>query len=182
MFSTKLNISNIKISAKISAYESDIRDWFLNNRHIVKESGSFFVYRLNKFVYCIYFKGHVNITGLKNRGDVESSVKLLTLLPFVKSAFLKSIDNITCSGKLSEENYSWNISFAKYLKKLSETDINIKFHPQVFPGAFLKFETQEGTIVFFATGKFNIVGCKSFSSILKLLTRFGKSVQHVRMD
>jgi len=139
-----------------------------------KNNGSFFVHRCDKIVYMIYFKGHVNVTGLKNKLQIMDAISYLQSVPGILSVRLISVDNITCSGQLKSSLYSWDRKFALYLKQFhvgSGYIYKIQYSPQIFPGAFLKSENN-GTIVFFATGKFNIVGCKSISAIIKTLKRF----------
>ena len=175
----KLNISNIKVSVKLFVHPSYL-NLFKNNNKISKENGSFFIYRNKSLVYSIYYKGHVNITGIKTKCDIANALTFLSDIPGVKKLYNFKVDNITCSAKLHQSIYSWNQSFTSYLNQLNHLNIFniIQYSPQIFPGAFLK-SSNTGTIIFFASGKFNVVGCKNIPSILTLIHKFTFGVSNI---
>lgn len=167
-----LNVSNVKVSVKVVAnYQSLYK--LRSKLSVKKENTSFYVFRKNRIVFCIYYKGHVNITGLRTSNEINNCILFLQAIPGVKKIESVKIDNITCSGCLHNSVYKWNQSFSVYLQKLSKTRTfnKIQYCPQTFPGAFLK-TFKGGTIVFFATGKFNVVGCKSYKDINILIQKF----------
>ena len=62
-----LNVSNVKVSVKVVAnYQSLYK--LRSKLSVKKENTSFYVFRKNRIVFCIYYKGHVNITGLRTHG------------------------------------------------------------------------------------------------------------------
>lgn len=179
---SKLKISNIKVSVKVSAKERMLR-WFNKSETAksTKDCGSFFVYRKNGFVFCIYYTGHVNLTGIKKIECIEEGITILKSIPGILSIKKITVDNITCTGKLHKSVYKWNRSFADYLNDLTiiENFDKVQYSPQTFPGAFLK-KHGIGTVVFFATGKFNVVGCKSCDSLMQLVGLFLDSLKQIK--
>ena len=153
---------------------------FFEKLCVKKENTSFYVFRKGTIVFCVYYKGHVNITGIRTLQQIQNCVDFLSVVPGVKTIQSVQVDNITCSAKLHEHIYTWNQSFRKYLQRLATNKnfLKIRYCPQTFPGAFLKL-TKQGTIVFFATGKFNIVGCKSFTDIQDLVYKFLIAIKHL---
>ena len=182
MFQSKLLISNIKASFKLKSTVLALQH-FCQKVKPKKKNGSFFVHRHKTFVYCIYYKGHVNVTGIKRKHDLIIALSYLKQIPHVCHVKLLSIDNITCSAKLNSGIYTWSEKFSSYLKRLNKLCnglYTIQYSPQIFPGAFLKTKLL-GTIVFFATGKFNIVGCKSFASVFKSLITFTQLLEKLNI-
>jgi len=175
-----IHISNIKISVKTELCILRIRQF--QNLINCKENGSFFVFRLEGFVFSVYYSGHFNVTGLRNTSEIKKvkSVILSQIIGVTKIHKI-TIDNITCTSKLNKTVYTWEESFVNYLQRLevqNSFDI-IQYSPQTFPGAFLK-TLNTGTIIFFATGKFNIVGCSSEKEIKTLLLKFLRSVKNIK--
>lgn len=174
----KIRISNLKVSIKVQVVPDLLIQFKNEHQQECKDSGSFFVYRQKSFVYCIYYNGHVNLTGVHCVTHIRSAVHILGQVPGIQAVIGLTVDNITCTAKLHPSIYEWKKSFAEYLQDIArfECFTKIQYSPQTFPGAFLKTQAQ-GTIIFFATGKFNIVGCKTSHDLLLLLTKFTQVVR-----
>ena len=175
-----LNISNIKISVKTKANPHKLKV-LKTNINPKKENGSFFVHRYCGFVFSVYYSGHINVTGLKSFEKIPEVQKIIKSFYGIKKIISTSVDNITCSATINPTIYKWNRPFTSFLRDIEKEHVFdiIQYSPQTFPGAFLKTKNC-GTIVFFATGKFNVVGCKTIKSIKKLLGDFFRSVIRVK--
>ena len=162
---------------------SDELRCFKNSINPKKENGSFFVYRLRGYVFCVYYSGHINVTGIKFIQEIQYIENIINEFYGIKKVIKSTIDNITCTAKISASLYTWNEPFASYLRKIDDISIFdiIQYSPQTFPGAFLK-TTNSGTIIFFATGKINIVGCKSVKTIKQLLKKFFKGIIEIKKN
>lgn len=172
-----LQISNIKVSIKTKVHKPSLLNFKSQNVQKCKDVGSFFVYRQKGFVFSIYYTGHVNVTGIRCMSKLEDGISILKSIPGIQSIKNIILDNITCTGLLPNSMYSCQNGFTEYLNALSALDNFdiIQYSPQTFPGAFLK-KTGLGTIVFFSTGKFNLVGCKSYDILAQLITIFMNSI------
>lgn len=178
----KLCISNFKISVKAIVNVPALNTFKADTVNNCKDKGSFFVFREEPFVFCIYYRGHINITGIRSSENITVSLRKLMAVKGVLKVYSVKVDNITCTSKLSSRAYQWTTSFTSYLTKLDNLQIfdSVQYSPQVFPGAFLK-RANYGTVVFFATGKFNIVGCKSKDELLLTIEQFISAINNVRI-
>lgn len=179
----KVRISNLKVSVKVSTCPNKLIEFKNNKANVCKDSGSFFVYRKLQFVFCIYYSGHINVTGIQTVQQIGACINIIATLPGIKQFNKITIDNITSTAKLHSSIYKWNRSFTTYLQDVANHNIfsKIQYSPQTFPGAFLKTKS-EGTIVFFASGKFNVVGCKSAHSLITLIARFTSLIRQIAIQ
>lgn len=175
-----LSISNVKISVKVKSKTKAIRR-FKERFGYTKESPSFFVCRICKLVFIVYYSGHINVTGIRSHDEINQVLNFLLAVPGIKRIESYQIDNITSSGQLSKRVFkSQGVPFAQYLHNdffVKYFDA-VKYTPQHFPGAFLRIEAL-GTVVLFSSGKFNIVGCSTPEGILLILYSFIKCVRRV---
>lgn len=160
MMTIKTRICNVKISFKTQ--KQNVKK--LLSLKVITKRTSCFVFKLKHFTYVVYNGGHVNITGIKNLKRVHKSVKTLFKTKITSHSCCYSIDNITATGKLKNKLYG------KFSKILQQHENNpyylIKYSPEAFPGAALKFYHYDGgTIVIFPSGKFIVVGCRTTETI-----------------
>lgn len=161
-------ITNVKISFKLAnctyQFLKSIPAKFNN---VSKTFPSFFVWRAHGYVYVIFFTGHVNVTSIQGLNRVPDAIYcLLTDFKLDVTPFPKwTCDNITADGYI---NLKQKLDLSDVCRKLrnSETFAKIRFNTQRFPGCFIK--TIYGTILFFNSGKYVLVGIKSTQAIYAL--------------
>jgi TATA-box binding protein (TBP) (component of TFIID and TFIIIB) len=117
-----------------------------------------------KYVFTIFFCGHINITGVKKKNDIFWA--LSTTLRLVGESFGEwldlnrqyKIDNITFSGQCNDE-----FQLVKLYEKLKSTcsELKIRFNPDKFAGMTLRHPIKRGAVILFESGKFSIVGVRS---------------------
>lgn len=155
-----LIVRNLKVSFK-TVSNSHVLTQFAN-AHIKNTDikPSFFVVRCHRFVFCIYFKGHINITGLCHVREICQCATIIKLIPGIHVITACQVDNITCTGALGYTIPQF-YQLLSFLNSSSQNDfLRIKYSQETFAGAQLKSRT--GTIILFMSGKFNIVGCKRY--------------------
>lgn len=162
LFNTEPILKNIKCHFKLENFNL--------NKHSpqthLKWCGNFIVLK-NLYSYVIFLKnGFVNVTGIINYEDINKTLHNLCAILHIKKPDCEIfIDNTTYSGSTSRKINL--ISFSDYLH---EKGIKYQFNPQFFPGLFTAFQNK-GRIVFFSSGKYNILGSKCPS---ELQTHFTK--------
>ena len=169
-----IRISNIKVSIKTDYDEHALREFahISTSTFIHKPiTNSFFLFKLNInnhiIVVTIYYRGHVNITGLKTAKEFEDVISIIKRVPGILSIKSCTIDNITASASLEIGSlYSTKLSFTELISHIQHYPSiqTIKYSSQKFPGAFIKFR-QGGTVILFPSGKYNILGCKKLEDI-----------------
>ena len=157
-----IRVSNIKVSLKTNLDIS--RNRFPNEKRI----NNFLVYRQDHFVYIIFPKGHINVTGIKSHKEISHAVQLIKLAavhftPLFKIKKLK-IDNISAHGRVTNDI----INLWSFINKMyDETKIKgIEFDPCTFPA--LKVYTNVGTALLFSNGKINLSGCNRLKHVQSL--------------
>ena len=157
-----VRVSNIKISLKTNLDIS--RNQFPNEKRI----NNFLVYRQDSFVYVIFPKGHVNVTGIKSYNDISRAVDVIkeTVVNFSPSFKITklNIDNISAHGRITNEI----INLWTFIDKARDKTIiiGIEFDPCTFPA--LKIYTTLGTALLFSNGKINLSGCKRLKHVQSL--------------
>lgn len=152
---------NIKISFKINNVIN--LEQFNNPQKITKITNSFFVIR-DTYVYIIFFNGHVNVTKLKNYRDLLNSQFRFCSFANVSLDQIKwvRIDNIVASGRLVRKFLNKR-KFINFLQYLLYQGGSVHYNPEKFPGARIKLDSD--IYILFLSGKFNIVGQKSFLNL-----------------
>lgn len=164
-------ITNIKISfhLPVQCTKEFLIQFCAKFENVIKVFASFFVYRAHGYVYIIFFSGHVNVTSIKCLNTVPNAI--FCLLHDLNLSILPQpdwiCDNITADGAI-KLRHKVDLSYiCKKLREQHQQDfIQVRFNTQKFPGCFLK--TNFGTVLFFNTGKYVLVGLKSQSDILLL--------------
>jgi len=153
---SNFKITNYKISCSFKNFPSDFKTKLLNDRS-TKQHGNFFVFRPRCFVYIIFPKARfVNITGIKHKSQfVEATKKFVDYFYLKSESPVIKIDNITACSRIN--NFCGLDTFEKVLLKNKQKILSIKFNSYIFPSIYLKLENK-GTLIFFNSGKFNIVG------------------------
>lgn len=177
MVSASVNISNIKISLTCECNEDILRKYAqeqpenIVHRPITK---SFFLFRLkidnHDVVITIYYKGHINVTGIKKLSEISILWSIIGEIPGIIKANKIKVDNITATSKLEVGNLrKQKYSFERILQLIEQSDEIkcVQYSSIKFPGAFIRVK-QRGTLVLFPSGKFNILGCAKFSEITQL--------------
>ena len=164
---TSPKINNVKVHFKICK-KVTLKDNLSHNCDTVWHH-NFAVVRW-RYVYTIWFNsGVINITGIPTIDDIRVAVADICELLEIRETDIKCfpiIDNITASGKLGK-----NID----LKKLKAAQkINIAYNPDIFTGAFCK--TDNGTIIIFSTGSYNIVGAKCQHHVSTIFTLLNAAI------
>ena len=139
-----------------------------------KRYPSFFVYRLNIYVFCIYYTGHINITGVACREEIRRALGACSRLRGVLRVKKVHIDNITCCGALGRQLTDF-FKIVQTEARLKTRFPVVKFCQETFPGAQFKLPGL-GTVMLFRSGKYNVVGCKSLRSAHHLATQITELV------
>ena len=141
---------------------------------VSKYCSSFFVLRWNKFVYCVYYSGHINITGIETENNIAKSINHIVNVCNISETHSFKIDNITYSNTLKRNIFDTYVSFEEFVSEIDVFDfiISVQYSPQKFPGAFLR--TEKGTIIIFSSNKYTIVGTSSFKELYKCNSRMHK--------
>lgn len=162
-------VNNIKISFKIESSSEYFLRSFARESHLVsKTDGNFFVLR-DRFVFVIFFTGHVNCTKLRTFLDIEEARSLLDRHLLGAFEFSRSVvDNISASGSTGANP----LNLRKFASYLGEQNLPCKYNPERFPG--LNFRLSDTTFVLFRSGKFLAVGSRSLSSLAILVGLFSK--------
>jgi len=170
-------VHNVKIRLKLPT-SVDIPDHLSDG---VVRHNNFISMKVEKYSCIIFLKsGHVNISGIKDFADIKEAVCCFNR-HFGTDVQEDNIiiDNSTASGQLSCKSIC--------LPKLRsnplciEGTITVSIRPHYFPSALIRQTCKShnhkqsnniageklSTIILFANGKFNIVGCKSESAIHK---------------
>jgi len=156
-----MEISNIK--CHITIQKKDLTQLYnysqKKNNLITSYRPSFFVMRIGSYVFICFYKGFINITGVKNENlipivinkfCIETNISTL-ISPYV-------IDNISATYKFKSIK---PVNLSKLLISIKEDPrvISVKFCREKFPGAFIK--TKNGTIIWFSSNKVTSVGGKN---------------------
>ena len=120
---------------------------------------SFYVWR-TKFVFTLFYKGHVNCTKITSLEEIgQAQQELATLLDISPaSAIDYRIDNITAS--FTSHQPILVDAFACFVQQF---DLVAHYNPLRFPGA--KIKTSFGTILIFSSGKASFIGSQSVQAI-----------------
>lgn len=190
MVAPSVHISNIKLSFKAKINCSILKQFiFVNNRNSIyihrPKTNSFFLFKLlkhqtQKIIFTVYYKGHINVTGIKSYKEIVQIKKVLLLIPGIKQLYNYTVDNITATGNLYHSFFHY--PFSKVLHTIINNkaieQYSIKYSPQTFPGAFIKIKNNRGTCVLFPSGKFNILGCQNKEQIDFIVTKIKKSLHN----
>ena len=154
-------VQNVKCSFILKNCEQSIKNLSLTDL-VAKKENSFYVLK-SKFVYTIFYSGHVNCTKIPEPSKVsEAFFHLFHLLklecPFSKVLKAVKIDNLVASGRISK--YISPANFAIFLQEKGE---KVHYNPQRFPGACLKLE--KGCMLFFRSGKLVFAGLKTIQDL-----------------
>ena len=124
-------VNNIKASCKIHGSDTSkkLKVFVLNHPGVTKKKSNFFVLR-EKFVYIIFYTGHVNITGAKSHDAVNEARSNLSLQleAFDLKLSRLVIDNICLSGALPS-----TINLVSFSNQLLQECINFCYNPRKFP-------------------------------------------------
>lgn len=132
------------------------------------------------FTYVIFESGFVNICGIKTLEETVESLFHLSKITkrtknwkenFVNLNGNKKIiaDNITVSGRLKSEIPIDFFILDSLIKKKFKSKYKTNFNCLHFPGLFLSIRGQQGKIVLFRNGKFNLLGLQCSQNIRNIL-------------
>lgn len=165
-------VNNIKISFKIqNSPEFFLRSFARSSSSVSKVDGNFFVLR-DKYVYVIFFSGHVNCTKLRTLSEIDEARAVLD--GHLLGAFDFSppeVDNISASGVAG----IGSLNLRKFAGFLRDEKLPFRFNPERFPG--LNFRLNDVTFVLFSSGKFLAVGSKSLATLSILVGLFSKYLE-----
>ena len=166
--SLRYQISNVKLSA---VFLSKVRKEEFKS-YLLKNYCEDISFRKNLIIIrskytCIIFhktpgKYHVNVTKVQRLDEVSPALDYIRskYFPSTRFQFIKhNIDNISASCSLKR--------FIS-LHQLAKKNKNARFNPERFPGCFLKYDNQKGTLVIFSSGSINILGCINETQIKQL--------------
>lgn len=166
-------VNNIKVSFKIDgASQFFLRQFAQSSPLVSKVDGNFFVLR-DRFVFVIFFTGHVNCTKLRTLTEIDEAKQILDDHLLGSWDFSASkVDNISASG-FSGVN---RLNLRKFGDFLKVQNLNFKYNPERFPG--LNFRISGVTFVLFASGNFLAVGSKSLSDLSIIVGVFSKYMKN----
>lgn len=171
-------VNNIKVSFKVSAenIQQLLKALAKHSDNVSKRDINFFVLR-KKFVYIIFFTGHINCTKIRSL-DEASKCKLEFIELFQEKVRASitlheiKVDNISSSGCFEEGK----VSLTRLAIFLQNSNIISRFNPETFPGLSLRICSVTFTI--FSSGKFIAVGAKEFVDLsisVNIFERYLKS-------
>lgn len=168
-------VNNVKASSKLEAEDIRVklREVYRVSPLVSKNKKcvNFFVVR-KRFVFSVFYTGHVNCTKLRNFSELEEArCELSSIFPFAHVSPLK-IDNISANGQLVSKINLFN--FGVYLRKQGQ---DFHFNPQRFPG--LIFKVHKGSITVFRSGKYIIVGTNTVSNLEESRTQLEDYVRRL---
>ena len=165
---SSIRITNIKLSCSINSKFNKDFSSFNHNRYIIsKQTSSFFVIRCLKytFVLIIFYKGHINITGIRHWKDIGCAYTIASY--FAKlihgKVVRRCIDNISASYYLHKSCKQLLLpQFCQYLEN-EKYYTSVRYNLDKFAGAF--FKSKHGTIVLFSTYSCYTVGAKTIHAL-----------------
>lgn len=188
---TYINISNVKLSAKIpDTAISDVENECLANGFECKDYGNFLVFKANLMGECDSFytftifkrrmlkqgevqpKQHVNITKVLIDRIEEAILTLAWIIKSDSANLSYHIDNITATCSLGRR-----VDLRKFIDKNSALGKVIVYNPEKFPGCFLTFQRKKA--VLFQSGLMNILACKSFDEIEEVYSWISQITAHI---
>lgn len=158
-------IGNLKLGIRVNV--STIRQALKSPHFNVRHYANFSVLR-DKYVYIIFWSGnYVNITKIPTVRHVKASIKHFVSLfkgsdIEIRKEHIK-IHNISASGKFIQK---CNLKKLHHHFKNNTDLIRAKINLVFFPALFLKYKS--GTCTVFQNGKYTVVGCKSYTSIINI--------------
>jgi TATA-box binding protein (TBP) (component of TFIID and TFIIIB) len=151
------DIVNLKIQCKIrEKYIDNFIIYKCFNEENIKEHSNFWVFR-KRFVYVIFYSGHVNITKLKTFSDIREALNILLLsYNFENKKCLYNDENSTCCTCVDELCSCFYKTFSKI--KIDNMTVNGKFYLPVTQNILnlnvLKYTlTKEPSFVLYETNK-----------------------------
>jgi len=135
-----------------------------------KQCGNYFTIqdKHSKTTYSIFNSGFVNATGFRNQSSVLPAIEKFNIqFGFNITENEVHTDNITASGTI-EAIPRFDLSEIKKTIDLDADFKNIKtsLQPRFFPALILRF-AELPTVLFFASGRYTIVGSKNLENIKK---------------
>ena len=157
----RISINNYKVSVLFDYFPFNFLKSCPSN---LKRYNNFYVFK-SCFTFIIFpTKNFVNITGLKCKKEIPTAIdafKKSFSLENTQEIFIR-IDNITATFHIPNLP-PLRLLFQK-LKK-SASVLSVRFNPHLFPSVYLKLG-KVGTFVIFASGKTNLVGCRSTYQVI----------------
>ena len=166
------NISNIKISIKISSiYTDDLIKSIEKNLISYKVTSKYIIVR-SDFTYIISKTrnntlNHINITKIKNFDEIQLSIHHL------QSNVLKELDFKINHLSIDNISASYDLKHFVDLRQICENNPQkVRYNNEKFPGLFLRLE--KSTLLIFHTGKVNSVGCKTLKDLIEAFSKLIK--------
>ncbi len=138
------------------------------NKRNFKKYHNFIVFR-NSYVFIIFTRGTVNITGIKRFEDIQDAVtnfcQTFQLTRDQISDYV--IDNVSANG-----DFGKRLDLIQLKNKINSEEgekiiASSSYNTDYFPAAFCK-SYSIGTVLLFFSGKFNIVGAKSQEDVSRI--------------
>ena len=151
----------------------------IDDSNIIKVYHNFAVVR-TAYVYIIFFDAlTINCTGIPCYNEIEDAVSLFSEWHGIEKSLIHSvkIDNLTCAGQ-----YPNKVDFRTLIAKchrLQKESRRVRFNPEYFPSCIINFKDIGGTVSFFRSGKYSIVGCSSISQAETVAERLYKILDEI---
>ena len=172
-------VNLIKLSLNVSHYPKAVENisnltldpkwrWFVES-----ECTASYIFRHQSgFVYQLFKKGHINLTGVRKVEDIERAISIIYNIIGIPKIIASDyrIDNIQASGALNLNSRHKSLKTICDNLNSVKDECNIKklsFESQRFPGAFIRYadERCRGTVILFNSRRFVLVGVKSLEDI-----------------
>ena len=160
-------IKNVKGSFRVCCI-SNILIQLADQQNIEYVRHHNFVVIRDRFVYIAFPKtGFINVTGVKNCESFQSAVEHFCQMFLVDqdSASESKIDNITATGKASEDGLNLQALYTKIREMSRSSSLTVRFNPHRFPAIYVKSTNLSGTFILFASGSYNILGVKTIQDL-----------------
>ena len=111
------------------------------------------VIRYANFVYNCFLGGTINVVGSKNDSSDPELATLIMESYLNRSVGTPTIDCMLSIGCLQREIY-----LGAFRASCEERGFSAKFNSEVFPACFITRKGQRGTILFYKSGAFSVIG------------------------
>ena len=170
-------VANLDLGEKLDLREIALS--CMNTEYNQKYNFAVMRIRKPKATANIYRTGEITLLGTKNENDFnKASEKIRKILAknLKKKFFLKKTKivnfNATCNFGIQIDLIRLSEGlFEEFNKNPNKKEYVVNYDPEIFPGLRFKSEDSKLALIFFASGKVNIVGAKNREDIKEALDK-----------
>ena len=168
----------------------EIANSCINTEYTLKNNFAVMRIKNPKATANIFESGKITLNGTKNEDDLNSvSEKILNILQHndIGKDFSKELKIVNISAtcnfgiKIDLKKLS-QFLFQEFNKNPNKIEYTVNYEPETFPGLSFRSENSKLTVVFFASGKVNIVGAKNREDISEALDKVYPVVAKYKLE